>query len=131
MATPAGIGPLALTDLPDPCLLGSGNDVAAYGLAARLLTPPDAPAEWNEPKPVACIDLRAALGSRLDQQGIADWERKANEVLGQDTRCTSVTATLTFSGGELFCSIQAVGAEGPFSFVFPVNDETAALLRGS
>lgn len=137
MTTPAGTGPLALLDLPDPCILGTGNDVAAYGLAARLLTPPDAPAEWGEPLPVACLDLRAFIGSRLDERGRADLERQCNAVLGQDERCSSVTATITLvrAAGSLVsaitCTVRAVGAAGPFSFVVSVDNVTAQILQGA
>lgn len=137
MTTPAGTGPLALLDLPDPCLMGTGDVVAAYGLAARLLTPADAPAEWSEPTPVACLDLRAFIGSRLDERGRADIERQCNAVLGQDERCSSVTATITLerAGGSLVssikCVVRAIGAAGPFSFVVSVDNVTAAILQGA
>ena len=136
MTTPAGTGPLALLDLPDPCVLGTGDDVAAYGLAARLLTPPDAPAEWSEPLPVACINLAAFVGSRLDERGRADIERQSNAVLGQDTRCASVAASITLDraiGGNVVairCAVSAVGSSGPFSFVVSVDAVTAQILKG-
>ncbi len=130
MSTPAGVGILALLDLPDPCVLGADNDVAAHTLAARILTPPDAPAEWNEPTPVICIDLRAAIGTRLDATGLADWQRRCNEALGQADEVQSATATLTFANGVLRCVVQAVGAAGPFSFVITVDNVTAQILRG-
>jgi hypothetical protein len=131
VSTPAGTGPLALLDLPDPCVMGTGDIVAAYGLAARLLTPPDAPAEWGEPEPVACLDLRAALGSRLDDDAVADWQRRCNEVLAQDERVSSVSATLTFANGVLTCVVRAVGAAGPFTFTLTVDQVNASLLMGA
>lgn len=125
------IGPLALLDLPDPCLLGSDDDVVAYRLMARILTPPDAPAEWNEPTPVACIDLRAAVGSRFDAGSLSDWERRANEALGQDEECKSVSATLALDDDKVLrCLVEGVGAEGPFRFEIAIDGVTAELLRG-
>lgn len=131
MATPAGVGILALLDLPDPCVLGTDNDVAAYTLAARILTSPDAPAEWNEPQPVICIDLRAALGSRLDRAGLDEWQARANEALGQADEVESAAATLTFAGGVLRCVVQAVGSAGPFAFVISIDSVSAQILRGA
>lgn len=133
MATPAGTGPLALLDLPDPCVLGTGDDVAAYALAARLLTPPDAPAEWGEPEPVLCLDLRAALGSRFDLagKGLADLHAQANRCLAQAQEASGASCTLSYSGGTITCVVSAQGAAGPFSFVISVDAVTAQILRGS
>jgi hypothetical protein len=52
-------------------------------------------------------------------------------VLGQDERCTSVTATLTFSDGVIRCAVAAVGAKGPFRFTLATDGVTAELLRGT
>lgn len=131
MATPAGTGPLALLDLPDPCIMGTGNDVAAYGLAARILTPPNAAEEWGEPTPVASVDLRQAMGSRLDAAGLRSWERACEAALGQDDRVDSVSVSLSLVNRILRASVSCEGAAGPFSFVVTVDNASAQVFRGS
>lgn len=129
MSTPAGTGPLALLDLPDPCLMGTGDAVAAYGLALRLLTPPGVLEALGDPAPYDSLDLRAYVGSRLSPQALRDLESACNQVLGQDERADSVSCSLSLSGGVLAATVQAEGAAGPFGFVLSVDDASSTTFR--
>lgn len=129
MSTPAGVGVLALLDLPDPCVLGEGDVVAAYGLALRLLTAPGAMELVGDPYPYASIDLRQSVGSRFPTGGARALEQQARDVLNQDERAASVDCSIVLSGGALVATVHAQGAAGPFGFVLSVDAVGAATLR--
>jgi hypothetical protein len=121
-----GIGIIALLDLTDVAVFGTGNELVAYGLAMRLLTPSGALVECGDPSPYDSLNLRDYLGARLSDT--RSLEAACNQVLGQDERADSVSATVSFSAGVIRVAVHFENAAGPFDFVLAVDQVTASLI---
>ncbi len=128
MSVDYGIDIAALDDLPDPEQLVGGELNAAYACARRMLTPDDAMEEIGEPSEYDSFDMRDYLGSRADDSVTADVESNTEQVLPQDARVLSATASSTFVSGLLSTTVQANGQNGPFPLVLSVDGVSAAKL---
>lgn len=131
MATDYGTDVAAVTDLPDPEQLASGEANVVRALARRLLTPTGTLEAIGDTEPYDSIDLRDYLGGRLGATELAELQQAAVQVLEQDPRVLSADVEAAYSAGRLEVTVNGEGTEGPFSFVLAVDDVTAAILRGS
>ena len=137
MATDYGKTLLCLTDLPRIGAMVSGPTAAAYRCARRLLQPEGGlldviEAEDDVEYPEAnylSVDLREYLGRDMDDQDLAALESKATSAINEEADVESATVDASFTAGELSVTVDAVGAEGPFSFILSVSDVTSATLR--
>jgi hypothetical protein len=132
MAVDYGTDIAALTDLPDPEVLVSGETNAAYAEARRLLTPTGALEEVGETAPYDSMDVRDWLGQRLDATTLDDLQAQVSQVLVEDPRALAADVSVPpLAAGALRISSQVEGTQGPFSFVLTVDGVTAMLLRGT
>jgi hypothetical protein len=123
----------AIDDLFDPELEVDGDLNVAYALARRMLTPAGAMEEIGDTAPYDSIDIRDWLGKRFDLNDrtvLDELQIQCHQVISQDRRVSRVSVVATFTQGTLAVSVQAEGAEGPFSFVLSVDGVTVTFLRG-
>jgi hypothetical protein len=132
--TDYGVDVQALTDLPDPEVLCSGDLNAAYALARRLANDSDAMEEIGDTDEYDAINLVDWLGQDFDLTDptvIDDLQQRATQVLQKDPRVLSVRVQATVTSGTLNVTVNGQGSNGPFSFVLPVTaDGVQAPLLG-
>jgi hypothetical protein len=129
MATDYGIDIKALSDLPDPEQLTSGDENVAYAQARRLLTPDGAHEDIGDDSPYESIDLRAYLGRRMSAADRADLSASVPRILSGDPRVRRATATVTTAGSSLTVESRSIGDEGPFGLVLSVDSVDSAALK--
>jgi hypothetical protein len=120
----------ALDDLPDPEELVSGDENIAYAQARRLLQPDGELAEIGDDGDFECMDIRDALGRRLDEIERADLEQRANRAASADgERVESAQVSLTLSGNQLTVNETHATATGDYSLVLTVDGVTVSMLK--
>lgn len=127
----------ALEDLPTRGAIVSGDAACAYRCARRLLQPsggladviePEDGVEWPEDHYVS-LDLREWCGLDVTTGDKRRLEAQINAALRDEPTIESASATVTLADRELSVFVDAVGAEGPFSFVLSVDDVSSATLK--
>lgn len=132
-ATDYGADALALLDLPEVEIMGTGDIVVAYAIGRRWLTPSGALEEIGDTEPYDSIDVREWLGRRFkvgDRSVLDDLQTQAAQVALGDLRVRSITVAATFTAGVLTLRGAGQGAKGPFSLVLSVDGLSAQILRG-
>lgn len=119
----------ALTDLPDPEVLVSGELNAAYANGRRLLTPTGALEEIGDLEEYDCVDVRDWVGTRQPNDDVSDYEATATQVLTADERNLTAIVDITITDGALTLTGSIVGTDGPFPFVLGVDDVNAQVLE--
>jgi hypothetical protein len=127
MSTDYGTDIRALDDLPDPEVLTSGEENAAYAEARRLITPDGVYEEIGDLTPYDCLDLRDWLGKRPTTNDKASLKSQATQVLTQDPRAAGADVDVSFVGEALELDAQIEGTDGPFSLVLAVDQQGAHL----
>ena len=126
----------ALDDLPARGATVFGEKAAAYRIARRLLTPEGGLAdvieedsdEWPELNALT-LDLREWCGLAVSAADIRDLEARIVAVVSDAEDVSAATAAVTFADRVLSVTVDAVGAEGPFSFVLDVSAVSSSVLR--
>jgi hypothetical protein len=132
MATDYGSDIKALDDLPDPEEIATGEENLAYAQARRVIQDPGAFDEIGETEEYVCVDIRSALGGRLDETERATLEESCSQALNDDERIESAAADVAFTTDGLQLSSSHEGANGPFGLVVAAGTDgvTASLLKG-
>jgi hypothetical protein len=127
-----GVDIAAVDSYPDPESLASGEQNVANALARRWLTSEGALEEAGETEPYASINLRDYLGARLSTSELRNLNSRAGQVLEDDPRVATATASIVFAGGTLIGTAVCTGTNGPFTLVVTIDKvSTTALIQGS
>lgn len=120
----------ALTDLPDPEELCSGDENAAYAVARRHASGEGCMAEIGDDAPYDCFDVEDMLDRDSDDRTRAAVERRSGQVTEDDAFVESSTSVATLSDeGALELEVSAEGVEGPLRLVISVDKLGITLLR--
>lgn len=132
MATDYGSDVRALDDLPDPEEIATADENVAYAQARRVIQDPSAFDEIGETEEYVCVDIRDALGSRMDETEKATLIEACNQALNDDERIDSADVDAQFTTDGLQVSASHEGAAGPFDLVVAAGPDgvTASLLKG-
>jgi hypothetical protein len=120
----------ALDDLPDPEELVSGDENIAYAQARRFLQPDGALEDIGDDGEFASMDVRDALGRRMDETDRADFEATANLVATADEeRINSAEVVVSLGGNVMTIEETHETATGEYRMVLRVDDVSATLLK--
>lgn len=129
MATDYGTDIEALTDLPDPEVLCSGERNAAHAQARRLLTPDGAMEDVGDLSAYDSLDLREWFGKRPSAADKASLDASVKTVLQADARARSVASRVDITAGELTVTSRTAGDDGPFGLVLAIAGVDSATLK--
>jgi hypothetical protein len=125
-----GVDVKALSDLPDPEEIATGDENVAHALGRLLLQPDTALDEIGDNEDCDSVDLRDYLGESMSAEDVRQLEARIVKILSRDPRVETVEVSVTLTAGELSVEVDGNGTEGPFSLVLTVDEVSASILAG-